>query len=367
MRILTVSHFFEGHGGGIERVAGQLCRQFAQLGATSVWAASNADPPPTGGVEAVALGCVNPTERLTGLPMPIPGARGILALAREIKRSDAVLIHDALYVTSVLAMLLAKARGKRVILIQHIAGIPFASPVLRRIMGAANALITQPMLRAADVRVFISDSVRQELIGGGSQPSELMFNGVDGAIFHPVDRAIRAASTGRILFVGRYVEKKGLAVLRALAALRPDLTFLLAGSGPVHPAEWGLANVQDLGPQTPEALADLYRSADLLLLPSVGEGFPLVIQEAMACGLPVICGAPSNRADPDAGQWLHGVAIDLGQPEASATRCSDAIDSLNLGAADRAEMASYALRRYDWRAMAERLLTLAHGARKAAS
>lgn len=361
MRILTVSHFFESHGGGIERVAGQLCRQFARLGATSAWAASDADPPPNGEIDAVGIACVNPTERLTGLPMPIPGARGIRSLAREVRRSDAVVIHDALYATSVIALVIAKARRKRVILIQHIAAIPFASPVLRSIMSAANRLVTRPMLRAADVRVFISDTVRENLLGSsGGQSAELLFNGVDGSIFHPGEaRTELPASARRILFVGRYVEKKGLAVVRALARLRPDLSFLLAGSGPIHPAEWGLANVHDLGPQSQDAIADLYRSVDLLILPSVGEGYPLVIQEAMACGLPVVCGRPSNRADPDAAKWLRGVAIDLAQPEESAQRCSDAIDTFNLSKADRAEMASYARCRYDWRAMAQSLMALA--------
>ena len=332
-----------------------------------MWAASDADAPPNGEIDAVPIGCVNPTERLTGLPMPIPGVRGIRALAREVRRCDAVVIHDALYATSVIALVIAKARRKRVILIQHIAAIPFASPVLRGIMSAANRLVTEPMLRGADVRVFISDTVRRDLLGSDCQSGELLFNGVDGTIFHPGEgRTELPASARHILFVGRYVEKKGLAVVRALAVLRPDLSFLLAGTGPIHPGEWGLPNVHDLGPQSQEAIADLYRSVDLLILPSVGEGYPLVIQEAMACGLPVVCGAPSDRADPDAAQWLHGVAIDLAQPEASAQRCSDAIDSFNLSDADRAEMARYARRRYDWRAMAERLMALAQASQPGA-
>lgn len=354
MRVLTVSHFYEAHGGGIERVAGQLCRQFAALGHEAVWAASDADPSPSGAVAAVPLRCINPTEALTGLPMPIPGWRSLRALCREVGRSDVVIVQDSLYVTSICAMIAARLQRRQVVLIQHIAAIAFSSPVLRKVMALANVLVTRPMLRAADRLVFISDAVRQELLG---QPAwrdyRLLFNGVDGTVFYP---PISPPESGPILFVGRFVEKKGLAVIRALATLRPDLDFHLAGSGPIAPASWGLANVRVLGPQTPQALAELYRGAALLLLPSVGEGYPLVIQEAMACGLPVICGEPSNRADPAAAAWLKGVAIDLGDPEGSARCCAEAIAAFALDAAARSAMADYAARVYSWRAMATAIL-----------
>jgi glycosyltransferase involved in cell wall biosynthesis len=370
LRILTVTHFFESHGGGIERVAGHLCRQFARLGATAAWAASDSDAPPASEVEPVLIGCVNPTEKLTGLPMPIPGIRGIRTLTREVRRSDAVVVHDALYVTSILALLIAKAHGKRVILIQHIAAIPFSSLALRTIMGVANLLVTRPMLSAADARVFISDTVRRDLLG--DEPSsdfELLFNGVDSLIFPPSEGQPSApeavagidipTSSRRILFVGRYVEKKGLDIIRALAASRLDLSFFLVGSGPIRPSEWRLANVHDLGAQNQETLAELYRWSDLLLLPSVGEGYPLVIQEAMACALPVVCGEPVNRADPDAAGWLKGVRVDLSDPDGSARRFAEAIDSFSLSAEERAAMSRYALRRYDWNAMARGVLALA--------
>ncbi|TGS58647.1 hypothetical protein EN844_30880, partial [Mesorhizobium sp. M3A.F.Ca.ET.201.01.1.1] len=142
------------HGGGIERVAGHLCRQFTELGIQAAWAASDADQPPVAEVEAVPLACVNPIEKIVGLPMPLPGARAIRALAREVRRSDAVVVHDALYVTSILALLMAKAYRKRVVLIQHIAGIPFSSRTLRSLMALANIVITRPMLGAVDALVF---------------------------------------------------------------------------------------------------------------------------------------------------------------------------------------------------------------------
>jgi glycosyltransferase involved in cell wall biosynthesis len=362
LRILTVSHFFESHGGGIERVAGQLCREFAGLGASPAWVASAGDPLPARSIEAVPIPCLDPTEKLTGLPMPIPGIRGVRTLAREIRRSDAVVVHDALYVTSILAMLIAKAQSKRVTLVQHIAAIPFSSAALWALMRIANALITRPMLWAADRRVFISATVRRDLLGTRSNSGELLFNGVEEAIFHPAKepRASSPRSRSReLLFVGRYVEKKGLRVVRQLAASRPDLSFTLAGEGPIRPSEWGLANVRDLGPQDQQTLAELYRSADLLILPSVGEGYPLVIQEAMACGLPVICGAPADRADPDATQWLRGVEIDLSDVDVSARRCAEAIDSFSLSAAERAKMSRYARSRYSWGAMAEKLMATA--------
>jgi glycosyltransferase involved in cell wall biosynthesis len=368
LRVLTVTHFFESHGGGIERVAAQLCRQFDRIGHESVWAASRSDAAPTD-LRTVPLPCVNPIERFTGLPMPLPLGSAIRNLAREVRRSDAVVVHDALYATSITALLLAKVRHKPVVLIQHIGGIPFASKALRGVISFANAAVTRPMLRGADARVFISDTVRRDLLGNDSnQDAELLFNGVDTTIFHPAQgtqatpvalSGIHLPASRRILFVGRYVEKKGLAVIRALASSRPDLEFFLVGTGPIQPAEWRLPNVHDLGPQNQLSVADLYRWADLLLLPSVGEGYPLVIQEAMACGLPVICGEPTNRADPDARQWLRGVLVDLADPAASAARLAEAIADFEPSDEDRGEMSRYAAQRYNWEAMAQAVLSLA--------
>ncbi|MDE2434768.1 MAG: glycosyltransferase family 4 protein [Sphingomonadales bacterium] len=366
MRILSVSNFFDTHGGGLERVAGHLAREFALTGYDSSWAASDADGLPQSPARAIGLNCLNPTEALTGLPMPLPTPRAIGRLARAIGASDVVVIHDALYVTSIIAMALAKLRRKPVVLIQHIAAIPFASAAMRALMRTANALVTRPMLAAADRLVFISAVVREDLLGPDpKRASLLLFNGVDQAIFHTAAAQDRQAIRARwnlpvdgplAIFVGRFVEKKGLAVLRSLAADRPDMCFALVGQGPIRPDDWGLQNVRVLGQQEQAAVADLFRAGDALVLPSVGEGYPLVIQEAMACGLPVVCGEPSARSDPQAAQWLSGVEIDLADPIASARRCGHALDDLLRMPSDRHAMASYAAATYNWSRMAARLL-----------
>ncbi len=366
LRILTVSHFFSAHGGGIERVAGNLCDRLLAAGDAPSWAASGdgtALPAggARGGVRAVALACIDPLEKILGLPMPIPGPAALRALRSAVRQSDGVIIHDALYLTSIAAMLAARRANKPVVLIQHIADIPFASAVMRGLIALANRMVTRPMLRAADHVVYISDTTRRAFAAATTRRAPaLLFNGVDQTIFHPEAAASAAApalhspagSSQRILFVGRFVEKKGLAVIEQLARQRPDVAFTLVGQGPIDPLGWGLGNVRVIGPLQQQQIAALYCVADALLLPSVGEGYPLVIQEAMACGLPVICGSESAIADPHAPPWRCGVPIDLANAPTTAAACSATMDDLAARQLDRQAMSRWARERYSGDAMA---------------
>ena len=371
MRILTVSPFYESHGGGIEIVAGQMARALGRRGHECRWASAGLDRLPDDQlIQAIPLEASDPVERWTGLPMPLPNRSARALLEREVAAADAVIVHDALYLSSLLAAHHARRHRKPWLLVQHIGEIPYTSLLLRLAVACANVVAARPLLHAAPQVVFISDTVRRYFAGSTRRGREvLLLNGVDHDLFRPPAPKERvqlrrrfgvAEGRRQLLFVGRFVEKKGLPVLRALASHRPEWDLLIVGGGPIDPNEWNLPNVHALGRKSRQELAELYRMVDALVLPSVGEGFPLVVQEAMASSLPVFCGMDSAAADPGAHEMLHGVAVNPADPEATAHRFGTAIAASPLG--PDARTTAYARANYDWdvnaRWLEERLLEL---------
>ena len=296
MQIVLVTHFYPSHRGGVEIVAGQLAALMAAGGCKVVWCASNTDEPPElNGVRCVPMRTFNGVERLSGLPYPLWSARSLAQLNRLVKESDAVHVHDCVYAGSLAATWLARRHGKRFVVTQHIGQLPLP-PLLRPVLGAANRLGVRAVLKNAAGVAFISPVVRAyfESLVGRMPTFHDVPNGVDTTLFcpSPDDSASHRSELGfdpqrpLMLFVGRFVGKKRLPIVREMAALRPDWQWCVIGQGPEDPAGWGLPNVRVLGPMPQAGLVSYYRAADLLVLPSECEGFPLVVQEAMACGLP---------------------------------------------------------------------------------
>ncbi|MEQ1695730.1 MAG: glycosyltransferase family 4 protein [Hyphomicrobiaceae bacterium] len=365
------SAYFDTHRGGIEMVAGKLARELQQRGAVVTWLATDATAPSVLQVSETftpkSIPAWNITERRLGIPFPVPGAAAIAAIWRAVRKADAVLLHDSLYPSNVAVMLAARWYRKPVVLVQHIAAVPYANPLLRGLMQTANLLIARPMLGAADQVVFISQTVAGHFsnVQFKAKP-RLIFNGVDTELFRlpnaGFDKARVKASLGLsggrplVVFVGRFVEKKGLHIIERIACQRPDVDFALAGWGPIDPRSWRLSNVHVFSDLHAAALVPLYQSGDVFVLPSVGEGLPLVMQEALACGLPVICGSETALADPAAKAFIEGVAIDLSSPDQTAGSFAAAIDRVLAGEAALPDAAmarnAYASNHYSWKVAA---------------
>jgi glycosyltransferase involved in cell wall biosynthesis len=135
----------------------------------------------------------------------------------------------------------------------------------------------------------------------------VVYNGV-GAQFSPGDRAQAregvalgySVSLPYILYVGSLKPHKNITtLLRSYASLwagrMPEADLVIVGTGDPGKAELeSLANALGVHPvfitdARDDQLVELYRAAEVLVLPSFEEGFGLSIVEAMACGTPVIC------------------------------------------------------------------------------
>ena len=302
MRVLQVSAFFPAHGGGIEVVAGELATRLARAGVHVEWMAggSLAECPSetTPGLVIDRARSIDFLERGLGVPAPVWVPSTIRRLWRRAGTSDVVHVHDYLYLSSLTAVLFARLRGRPVVLTQHIGDIAFDAVLPRLALRLLNRTLGRLVLGHVEQVVFVGKPVMAYFANfvRYRRAPLLIPNGVDHTVYHPsvgtpgVPNGIEPArSPLKALFVGRFVEKKGLAHLRLSVSL-PDVSWTFIGRGPISPAEWNVpASRLRLCGLLPQAeVADAMREADLLVLASKGEGFPLVIQEALACGTPVL-------------------------------------------------------------------------------
>jgi glycosyltransferase involved in cell wall biosynthesis len=364
MKLLMITNYFESHRGGLELIGGRLSREVLRLGEDIRWIASDVTPPPYDAElrsRAVPVRVYNVTERRLGIPFPFPGLTAIRRVAHEVRRADAVLLQDSLYPICVVAFLCAALWRKPVVIAQHVGIVPYRNWLFRLIMALLNRIVARPMLARAEGVAFFSEITARYFAGIRHRASpKLMFTGVDTEIFHPVadaDKSILRRELGLsperpvALFVGRFVEKKGLPLLAHMVRQRPEIQWVFAGWGHLDPEVWGAPNVSVFRGRSGADLAPLYQASDVFVLPSKGEGFPLVIQEALACGLPVVCSADTAEADRAVTPLLFPVAADESQPGDAASAFCGEIDrrlSDGISAAAAAERFDFVLRRYSW-------------------
>jgi glycosyltransferase involved in cell wall biosynthesis len=169
-------------------------------------------------------------------------------------------------------------------------------------------LLRRAVLRGALSIVANSDGLRKVSEAADPFPVQVIPNGVNTdrfyAAMHPSERGVF-----RVLAVGRLQEQKNHAfavhVLSKLRALIPQrLEYHIVGEGPLRPAlerlvgELGLADHVFWHGWIPrEKIAEVYSSCDCLLHPTLYEGMPNAVLEAMAAGLPVVASDVPGNSD----------------------------------------------------------------------
>lgn len=180
---------------------------------------------------------------------------------------------------------------------------------LRFLPGPMSRQQVRTALRGCSMLLTVSDELRSVALNQGLAPEQVrtVANGVDKDDYRPRDRLDARAELGVpqdaeiVLFVGRLHPVKGLGdlleAIRSLRHRRPKLRLVVIGTGPLSQglsrrASTELQGQMDLlGHQAPAAVSIWLAASNLLCLPSISEGCPNVVLEALLSARPVVASA----------------------------------------------------------------------------
>lgn len=213
-----------------------------------------------------------------------------------------------------------------------------------------------------DVVSVPSSFVRDSFVARGFPKEKILCTplGVDLGEFRP---GRRADSIFRVIYAGPLSIRKGVVYLaQAFSELKlPGAELWLVGElqPEVKPllakflGERGSVRLVPHQPQT--ALAALYAQADVFCLPSIEDGFGVVVAQAMACGLAVLCSENAGARDliRDGVDGFHVPARNVGRLKEGILRLHDDREKCRaMGEAAR----KYVSETYSWEAYTERLI-----------
>jgi len=372
MKICIDARWIGAKIAGIGRYTVYLLRYLAELDGENRYLALFHDPAVRDAVCA-ELG-LSGRERweVRTVPYGVFSPRGQLLLPRLLRREGVDLFHS----TNFMAPLL-RFGGKLVLTVHDIIPLKHpefaprskksrAYPIYRWLM---RRLVARADLISADSEYSRRDIV--EFLGAPPGKVRTIYLGVDPK-YRPLPPTVRDEVRRKFgvrerlaLFAGRADPYKNLITLVKAAELLnrkggPRCTVVVAGAEDPRYPEVGdyvrsagmEKDVIFAGSQDEEALIGLYNAADVLVLPSLYEGFGLPPLEAMACGTPVIC---SDRTSLPEVVGDAGILLDPLDTRALAS----AMERVFTDAALRDRMSRAGLERaklFPWRRTAEETL-----------
>lgn len=225
--------------------------------------------------------------------------RTVAALQAELDVRGAAILHVHDYKSAFYGWLATRRRPVRLVATLH--GWVETTPSLRLYNSLEMAL-----LRRFDAMVAVSDVQRRHLLGAGVDATRVhrIDNGIEIAEAapeapHPGLRAELGLPVAGKVFaaVGRLSREKNIGQLleafQAVATADPRACLLVVGDGPERPALEAIAAAPPLAGRVAFAgvrhdVDALWPLVDVLVLPSLSEGMPLVVLEALANGVPVV-------------------------------------------------------------------------------
>ncbi|MEM3823676.1 MAG: glycosyltransferase family 4 protein [Candidatus Bathyarchaeia archaeon] len=376
IKVCVVTHLFLPHVGGIERVVYEQSKRLLQKNYAPIIITSEIDGKSEYIFDGLKVYCY-PTLKVgfeLGIPYNVPKPKSYEVFLKHIKDCDIVHVHGHPYPSSYLAVKLAKKYSKPIVLTQHNTFIKYGG-FWDFAEKLNDLLIGRSVLQDSDKILVVSKATLNYILNLGADPrkTEVLYNGVDINRFKPsaskkdIKQFLGLSKDSFIvLTVRRLVYKNGIDLLlesaRVAVEKNPKLLFLVAGGGPdferisLKIREFKLEkNFKLLGFVSDELLPLYYNASDVFVLPSKsGEGMPLVLLEAMACGLPII--ATNVGGVPEIVNKNCGKIV----PSDDATALAEAVLEFSYSDASSiiGEIRKIVEQRYSWEENVERLIEI---------
>jgi glycosyltransferase involved in cell wall biosynthesis len=188
------------------------------------------------------------------------------------------------------------SRLRKLPYIAHVHADVDASGSFGFLLGLYKKLFLKRVLKAAAKIICLTEPQKKLIASKYGLPLETIVvvpNGVSEKYF--IGEKTRENTVPHLLFVGRLAVVKNLSLLiEAVSQMQASVFLDIVGEGELRKdietliQKYGLQNVKLHGRKTGKELIEFYRSADVFVLPSLKEGFPLSVLEALAVGLPVV-------------------------------------------------------------------------------
>lgn len=295
MKILrVVSDIYPNAVGGLPIHAHELSRAQAELGHdVTVFTTRTCSPPNIKVNPNYHIVYFNPVMKIYGNSL-LPALP--VALFKYKKKYDIIHAHSHLFLSTNYCALIRKLGSSPLVVTNHGIRSQSVPEWINNIYMPTAGRLT---FRSADKVLCYTKEEKSllEKMGVKGENIAVIHNGINADLFVPSNEDI---DKKYVLWIGRFVPGKGVEYLvdafAQVKKVRPDLKLVMIGNGPLRSQiEY---KIRSLGVNDSVSIRNnvinnelpkIYRKAQVFVLPSIEEGLPRTILEAMACRVPIVC------------------------------------------------------------------------------